>query len=85
MAAPPVASTQGQVASGWRRWNVIVRGSGVEISLPVHFPQSASDENRKQTPWSPLISMLRWNENSTSFDVKGSPFWNLTPSRRWHV
>ena len=48
----------GQVASGWRRLNVTVRSSGVEISVPFQVPQSASRSQSRSHPGGEVSALV---------------------------
>src|ERR687898_3480242 len=63
--------TNGQVASGFLRWNTTVLSSGASTL----FMLARSDE----APFGSAISTLRSKENFTSSAVRSSPSQNLKP------
>ena len=72
------------VWSGWFRWNTTVVSSGVSMAPSARPGLSASplliEPSSTEAPLGSAISMLRWNENSTSDDVRSSPLENFAPS-----
>ena len=72
------------VWSGWFRWNTTVVSSGVSMAPSARAGLSVSplliEPSRTEEPLGSAISMLRWNENSTSEEVSSSPLENVAPS-----
>ena len=74
-----------KVWSGWFRWKTTVRSSGVSMAPSARAPGlSVSplliEPSSTEEPLGSAISMLRWNENSTSEEVSSSPLENVAPS-----
>ncbi len=72
------------VWSGWFRWKITVVSSGVSMAPSARPGLSVSplpiEPSSTEEPLGSAISMLRWNENSTSEDVSSSPLENVAPS-----